>query len=414
MKGVFHRNKPHINIGTIGHIDHGKTTLTSAITNVLSLYNTDIVAKSFKEIDSILEEQLRGITIQTSHIEYETDVRHYTHIDCPGHADYIKNMITGAAQMDAAILVVSAIDGPMPQTREHILLAKQIGISHIIVFINKVDLIDDDEIINLIELELKSLLVDYGYESDNVMCVCGSASKAIEDIHIYKHNNNYDFTDSKWIKYILNLLKVLDTFVPLPKRQDDLPFLMTVEDIFSITGRGTVVTGRVDRGIIYPLDSVEIIGYNFEKKLVVVNTLEMFNKTLDYAKSGDNVGVLLKGIQKNEVRKGMVLTKPNILKAYDEFEAKVYVLTFEEGGRKKPFMIGYKPQFYIRTTDITGTVLDIKSYLSNISQKMALPGDTIILKVKLFSKLALEVGLRFIIREGGLTIGAGIITSFCS
>lgn len=414
MKGVFYRTKPHINIGTIGHIDHGKTTLTSAITNVLSLFNTNIVAKSFKDIDSIVEEQLRGITIQTSHIEYETSVRHYTHIDCPGHADYIKNMITGVAQMDAAILVVSAIDGPMPQTREHILLAKQIGINHIIVFINKIDLIEDDEIINLIELELNSLLIDYGYESNNVVCVSGSAIKALEDIHMYKQKSISNFTDSKWIKSIINLLDVLDTFIPLPKRQDDLPFLMTIEDIFSITGRGTVVTGRVDRGIIYPLDSVELIGYNFDKKVVVVNTLEMFNKTLDYAKSGDNIGVLLKGIQKNEVRKGMVLTKPNILKAYDEFEATVYVLTFEEGGRKKPFLIGYKPQFYIRTTDITGTVLDIKSSLSHISQKMALPGDNIILKIKLFSKLALEIGLRFVIREGGFTIGAGVITNFCN
>lgn len=401
----FIRTKPHLNIGTIGHVDHGKTTLTSAITTLLSLINKT-KAKSYSEIDSAPEEILRGITIQTSHIEYETNLRHYAHIDCPGHADYIKNMIVGAAQMDGAILVVSATDGPMPQTREHILLAKQIGVPKLIIFINKADLIEDLDLISIIELEIRDLLCKYEFpylESDTP-CIIGSATKALD---ILLKNKITTRGHNKWIDKLLDLIDAIDLF-PIPTRNADKPFLMAIEDIFSITGRGTVITGRVERGTINVMDIVEIIGYK-QNKLVSIISIEMFQKNLISTIAGDNIGLLIKGIPKSELQRGMVVAIPNTIKAYIHFEAEVYILTFEEGGRKKPFLIGYKPQFYIRTTDVTGKVIKIKSNLGAI-QNMVLPGDNIILEIELIYKIALERGMRFAIREGGKTIGAGIIT----
>lgn len=405
IKLPFIRTKPHINLGTIGHVDHGKTSLTSVITKVLSLLN-NTKAKSYKDIDSSKEEQIRGITIKTTHVEYETDKRHYAHIDCPGHADYVKNMIIGATQMDGAILVVSAAEGPMPQTREHILLAKQIGIQKLIIFINKSDLVTDTEILDLVELEIKDLLNEYGFTDPNIPCIYGSALKASEAL---QNMSNVLDVNNIWISKILDLINIMDTYIPVPARSENLPYLMSIESIFSIIGRGTVVTGRVERGIIRINDTVELIGY-FTNKLVNVISLEMFQKTLSKCIPGDNIGVLLRGVQKSELKRGMVLAKPNSIKAYDNFEAEVYILKSEEGGRKKPFSIGYKPQFFIRTVDITGTVTKIISnIITSDTPSMVLPGDKVCLEIKLLYKIALEKGVRFAIREGGKTIGAGII-----
>lgn len=405
IKLPFIRTKPHINIGTIGHVDHGKTSLTSVITKVLSLLNKNTKAKSYKDIDSSKEEQIRGITIKTTHVEYETSKRHYAHIDCPGHSDYVKNMIIGAAQMDGAILVVSASEGPMPQTREHILLAKQIGIQKLIIFINKEDLVQDTEILDLVELEIKDLLNEYGFTDPNIPCISGSALKASEALQ--SKSNTLDINNI-WISKILSLINLMDTYINVPPRSETLPYLMSIESIFSIIGRGTVVTGRVERGIIETNDTVELIGY-FTNKLVNVISLEMFQKTLSKCIPGDNIGVLLRGIQKSELKRGMVLAKPNSIKAYDLFEAEVYILKSEEGGRKKPFSIGYKPQFFIRTVDITGTIIKIISSTTTDILSMVLPGDKVCLEIKLLYKIALEKGVRFAIREGGKTIGAGII-----
>lgn len=407
MRSLFKRNKPHINIGTIGHVDHGKTSLTSAITNALALIGK-AKAKTYSEIDSAPEEKARGITIQTAHIEYETEFRHYAHIDCPGHSDYIKNMITGAAQMEGAILVVSASDGPMPQTREHILLAKQIGVPKLIIFMNKIDLVKDNDLLDLVELEIRSLLETYGFPHDeeSTPCIRGSATKALEDI---KTISTYTKGKSIWIDKIFELIDCIDKNLHTPVRIETLPFLMAIEDVFSITGRGTVVTGRIERGIIQLNDTIEIIGFS-NKKIATVIGIEMFQKTLNKGIAGDNVGILLRGFQKTEVQRGMVLIKPNSMQSYKKFEAEVYVLKAEEGGRKKPFMIGYKPQFYIRTTDITGTITNIKSNITNNKVLMVLPGEHVCLEISLMYEIALEKGMRFAIREGGLTIGAGVIT----
>ncbi|XP_029142619.1 elongation factor Tu, apicoplast-like [Protobothrops mucrosquamatus] len=405
IKLPFMRTKPHINLGTIGHVDHGKTSLTSVITKVLALLNKKTKAKSYKEIDSSKEEQIRGITIKTTHVEYETTKRHYAHIDCPGHADYVKNMIIGATQMDGAILVVSASEGPMPQTREHILLAKQIGIQKLIIFINKEDLVPDKDILDLVELEIKALLEEYGFDDPDTPCVSGSAYKALEALQ-----NMSDILDEKniWVSKILTLINIIDSYIPVPVRSETLPLLISIESIFSIIGRGTVVTGRVERGIIEINDTVELIGY-YSNKLVSVISLEMFQKTLFKCIPGDNIGALLRGVQKSEVRRGMVLAKPNSIKVYNTFEAEVYILKAEEGGRKKPFSIGYKPQFFIRTVDITGTVIKIVSSTAQNNSTIILPGDKLCLEIKLLYNIALEKGMRFAIREGGKTIGAGII-----
>lgn len=403
----FIRKKPHINVGTIGHVDHGKTTLTSALTMVLAKLG-DTKAKSYSEIDSAPEEIIRGITIQTAHVEYQTNKRHYAHIDCPGHVDYIKNMITGAAQMDSAILVVSATDGPMPQTREHILLAKQIGVPNFIIFINKIDLLEDSELLNIMELEVRELLESYGLPGDEKVtpCIIGSATKALEELSkitkVVKGTN-------KWIDCILDLIEALDTKIPLPNRTEDKEFLMAIEDTFSITGRGTVATGKIERGTVYPLDNLELVGYGI-KKSVTVTSLETFQKTLEKGLAGDNVGILLRGLEKSEIERGMVLAKPNSILLCDTFEADVYILKFEEGGRKKPFMIGYKPQFYIRTADVTGTILKINS-IADKHKCLVIPGDTPKLEISLIYKMPLEKGLRFVIREGGNTIGAGVISN---
>lgn len=396
-KEIFKKQKPHVNIGTIGHVDHGKTTLTAAITAVLASVNQAKI-KTYKQIDSAPEEIARGITINTSHIEYETKLRHYAHIDCPGHADYIKNMITGAVQMDGAILVVSAADGPMPQTREHLILAQQIGISNIVVFINKADLISDPEIIELIELETRELLGKYGFSSETTPFIIGSASKVLE-------NPN---SSNKWVKQIKNLLKALDSHIPLPKRELDKPFLLAIEDVFSITGRGTVVTGKIERGSIKVGDTVEIIGFNTVKTSVVIG-LEMFQKVLELGEAGDNVGILLRGVQKTEIRRGMVLAKPSSMTLHSKFEANIYILTANEGGREKPIFEGYCPQFYLYTINITGSI-EFTSEAKKTGVKMIMPGDRVTLNVRLIYSIALEIGMRFAIREGGRTIGAGIVT----
>lgn len=396
-KEIFKKQKPHVNIGTIGHVDHGKTTLTAAITAVLASVNQAKI-KTYKQIDSAPEEIARGITINTSHIEYETKLRHYAHIDCPGHADYIKNMITGAVQMDGAILVVSATDGPMPQTREHLILAQQIGISNIVVFINKADLISDPEILELIELETRELLGKYGFSSETTPFIIGSASKVLEN----PTNSN------KWVKQIKNLLKALDSHIPLPKRELDKPFLLAIEDVFSITGRGTVVTGKIERGCVKVGDTVEIIGFNTVKTSVVIG-LEMFQKVLELGEAGDNVGILLRGIQKTEIRRGMVLAKPSTMTLHSKFEANIYILTANEGGREKPIFEGYCPQFYLYTINITGSI-EFTSEAKETGVKMIMPGDRVTLNVTLIYSIALEIGMRFAIREGGRTIGAGIVT----
>ncbi len=386
---TFVRNKPHVNIGTIGHVDHGKTTLTSAITTVLAKKGM-AVAKKYEEIDSAPEEKARGVTINLSHQEYETEKRHYAHIDAPGHADYIKNMITGAAQMDGAILVVSAPDGPMPQTREHILLAKQVNVPAVVVFLNKCDMVDDAELLDLVEMEVRELLTKYGYPGDTTPVVRGSALKAIEG-------------DAKYEEKILELMKAVDDFIPDPVRELDKPFLMPVEDVFSIKGRGTVVTGRVERGKVKVNEAVEIVGIKATQSTVVTG-VEMFRKQLDEGLAGDNVGILLRGIEKDQVERGQVLAKPGSMTPHTEFEAEIYVLTKEEGGRHSAFFSGYRPQFYIRTTDVTGEVTLAEGV------EMVMPGDNAKIKVKLIAPVALEEGLRFAIREGGKTVGAGAVT----
>ena len=396
-KEKFERTKPHVNIGTIGHIDHGKTTLTAAITKVLSTLGTT-EAKKFEEIDNAPEERARGVTINVHHAEYETEKRHYAHIDCPGHADYIKNMITGAAQMDGAILVVAATDGPMPQTREHILLARQVNVPRIVVFINKIDMVDDPELIDLVEMETRELLSKYGYPGDEVPVIKGSALKALEAEGDISRGKN-EWTDKIW-----ELMDAVDEYIPTPERPVDKPFLLPIEDVFTITGRGTVVTGRVERGIIHPGDPVEIVGLSFEKKKTVATSLEMFRKILDEGRAGDNVGVLLRGVGHDEVKRGQVLAKPGSIHPYKKFKARVYILSKEEGGRHKPFFTGYKPQFYLRTTDVTGTIKLPEGV------QMAMPGDNVDMEVELIYPVALEETQRFAIREGGRTVGAGVIT----
>jgi elongation factor Tu len=388
----FNRSKPHVNVGTIGHVDHGKTTLTAAILHVMSMKGF-AKEKSVDEIDKAPEEKERGITISTSHCEYESDARHYAHVDCPGHADYIKNMITGAAQMDGAILVVSATDGPMPQTREHILLARQVGVPAIVVFLNKVDMVDDAELIDLVEAEVRELLSKYEFDGDNAAIIRGSALKAL----------NAKTADEADAKPILDLMTALDTQIPQPVRDLDKPFLMPIEDIFSIEGRGTVVTGRIERGIVNINEEVEIVGIRDTAKTVVTG-IEMFNKQLDKGTAGDNAGLLIRGIKKEDVERGQVLAKPGSITPHTEFEGEVYVLSKEEGGRHTPFFKGYKPQFYIRTTDVTGEVILPEG------TEMVMPGDTVKLNIKLLAPVAMEEGMRFAIREGGRTVGAGVAT----
>ena len=392
-KEKFERGKPHINVGTIGHVDHGKTTLSAAILHVLGLKGLKAEEKSIQDIDSAPEEKARGLTISITHLEYESEKRHYAHIDCPGHADYIKNMITGAAQMDGAILVVSASDGPMPQTREHILLARQVGLENIVVFLNKCDMVDDPEIIDLVESEIRDLLKKYEYPGDEVPIVRGSALKAMEAKSV----------DDEAAKPILELIKALDDFIPEPKRETEKPFLMAVEDVLSIEGRGTVATGRIERGVIRANDEVEIVGLKETKKTTVISA-EMFKKILDEGRAGDNVGLLLRGIKKEDIERGQVLAKPGSITPHTEFEGEVYVLTKEEGGRHTPFFNGYKPQLYLRTTDVTGEVTLPEG------TEMVMPGDTVNLKVKLIVPIALEEKQRFAIREGGKTVGAGVVT----
>ena len=392
MVAKFERTKPHINVGTIGHVDHGKTTLTAAMTKVLAKKNSNIKVRTFDSIDNAPEEKARGITINTAHVEYETDKRHYAHVDCPGHADYIKNMITGAAQMDAAILVVSAADGPMPQTREHILLARQVGVPYIVVYMNKVDMVTDSELLDLVEEEIRDLLTKYEFPGKDTPIIRGSALKALE-------GDTSEIGEGSIIK----LVETLDSYIPEPKREIDKPFLMPIEDIFSIEGRGTVVTGRIERGEVKLNDEVEIVGIRPTQKTVVTG-IEMFNKQLDSGMAGDNAGVLLRGTKKDEVERGQVLAKPGSITPHTEFEGEIYILTKEEGGRHTPFFKGYKPQFYIRTTDVTGEVTLPEG------QEMVMPGDTVKLGIKLITPVALEEKSKFAIREGGKTVGAGVVT----
>ncbi|MGI6706088.1 MAG: elongation factor Tu [Clostridia bacterium] len=398
-KQKFERTKPHVNIGTIGHVDHGKTTLTAAITMTLSKYGRAQATK-YDEIDKAPEEKERGITINTSHVEYETENRHYAHVDCPGHADYVKNMITGAAQMDGAILVVSAADGPMPQTREHILLARQVGVPYIIVFMNKVDMVDDEELLELVEMEVRELLSAYEFPGDDVPVIRGSALKALEAAQ-----EDDDVENNEWCKPIFELMEAVDSYIPTPEREVDKPFLMPVEDVFSITGRGTVATGRVERGTVKVQDPVEIVGLADEIRNTVVTGVEMFRKMLDQAVAGDNIGALLRGVQRDEIQRGQVLAKPGTIKPHTHFKAQVYVLTKEEGGRHKPFFDGYRPQFYFRTTDVTG-VIELPE-----GTEMVMPGDNVDMTIKLITPIAIEEGLRLAIREGGKTVGAGVVTS---
>jgi elongation factor Tu len=403
-RAKFERTKPHVNIGTIGHVDHGKTTLTAAITMTLAAQGK-AKARRYDEIDAAPEEKARGITINTAHVEYETDKRHYAHVDCPGHADYVKNMITGAAQMDGAILVVAATDGPMPQTREHILLAKQVGVPSIVVFLNKVDMADDEELLELVELELRELLSKYDFPGDEIPIIRGSGLQALEAM---QKNPNTLRGENPWVDKIYELMDAVDEYIKTPEREIDKPFLMAVEDVFSITGRGTVATGRIERGKIKVGETVEIVGLR-ETRTVTVTGLEMFQKTLEEGIAGDNVGMLLRGVQKSDVERGMVMAKPGTIKPHTEFEAEVYVLTKEEGGRHTPFFAGYKPQFYVRTTDVTGT---IKAYTSDDGKnvEMVMPGDRVKMTVELIYPIAIEQGMRFAIREGGRTIGAGVVT----
>ncbi|MEE0775474.1 MAG: elongation factor Tu [Bacillota bacterium] len=394
-KQKYERTKPHVNIGTIGHVDHGKTTLTAAITTTLAKEGGAEV-KSYAEIDAAPEERERGITINTAHVEYETASRHYAHVDCPGHADYVKNMITGAAQMDGAILVVSAADGPMPQTREHILLARQVGVHHIVVFLNKADQVDDDELMELVEMEVRELLNEYEFPGDDIPIVAGSALKAGEC--------GCGSRDCQWCGQIWKLMDEVDAYVPTPERDTDKPFLMPIEDVFTITGRGTVVTGRVERGQVKVGDEVLIVGLQDEPKKTVVTGVEMFRKLLDYAEAGDNIGCLLRGIDRKEVERGQVLSKPGSIHPHTKFSGEVYVLTKEEGGRHTPFFNGYRPQFYFRTTDVTGV-----AHLPE-GTEMVMPGDNIKMNIELITPIAIEEGLRFAIREGGRTVGSGVVS----
>ena len=397
-KAHFERTKPHVNIGTIGHVDHGKTTLTAAITMTLAQLG-EAQAMKYEDIDKAPEEKARGITINTAHVEYETEKRHYAHVDCPGHADYVKNMITGAAQMDGAILVVSAPDGPMPQTREHILLARQVGVPYIVVFMNKTDMMDDPELLELVEMEIRELLSAYDFPGDDIPIIKGSALKALE----YVQNGGTDVKNAPECQCIWALMDAVDEYIPSPQRATDQPFLMPVEDVFTITGRGTVATGRVERGAAKVGDTVEIVGLMDKPRSVVITGLEMFRKTLDMAEAGDNVGALLRGVQRNEIERGQVLAKPGSIHPHTHFIGQVYVLTKEEGGRHTPFFNGYRPQFYFRTTDVTG---DIKL---PEGVEMVMPGDNIDMEIKLITPIAIEQGLRFAIREGGRTVGSGVV-----
>ncbi|QTE67138.1 elongation factor Tu [Clostridiales bacterium] len=397
-KGHYERTKPHVNIGTIGHVDHGKTTLTAAITMTLSLKG-EAQAMRYDEIDKAPEEKARGITINTAHVEYETKKRHYAHVDCPGHADYVKNMITGAAQMDGAILVVSAPDGPMPQTREHILLARQVGVPYIVVFMNKTDMMDDEELLELVEMEIRELLSSYDFPGDDIPIIKGSALKALE----YIQNGGTDVDNAPECKCIWELMDAVDNYIPEPARATDQPFLMPVEDVFSISGRGTVATGRVERGTVKVSDAVEIVGLMEKPRSTVVTGVEMFHKLLDQAEAGDNIGALLRGIQRNEVERGQVLAKPGSIHPHTHCIGQVYVLTKEEGGRHTPFFNGYRPQFYFRTTDVTGNIKLPEGV------EMVMPGDNIDMEITLITPIAMEQGLRFAIREGGRTVGSGVV-----
>ncbi|MBD2186327.1 elongation factor Tu [Planktothrix sp. FACHB-1355] len=403
-RAKFERNKPHVNIGTIGHVDHGKTTLTAAITMTLAALGR-AKARKYDEIDAAPEEKARGITINTAHVEYETENRHYAHVDCPGHADYVKNMITGAAQMDGAILVVSAADGPMPQTREHILLAKQVGVPNIVVFLNKKDMVDDEELLELVELEVRELLSSYDFPGDDIPIVAGSALLALETM---TKNPATKKGDNEWVDKIYALMDAVDSYVPTPEREIDKPFLMAVEDVFSISGRGTVATGRIERGKVKVGETVELVGIKNTRSTTVTG-VEMFQKTLDEGMAGDNVGLLLRGLKKEDVERGMVLAKPGSITPHTQFESEVYVLTEKEGGRKTPFFAGYRPQFYVRTTDVTGT---IKAFTADdgSSAEMVMPGDRVKMTVELINAIAIEQGMRFAIREGGRTIGAGVVS----
>ena len=394
-KAKFERNKPHVNIGTIGHVDHGKTTLTAAITKVLALKG-QAQFEDYSMIDKAPEERERGITINTAHVEYETDKRHYAHVDCPGHADYVKNMITGAAQMDGAILVVSAADGPMPQTREHILLARQVGVPYIVVFMNKCDQVDDEELLELVEMEIRDLLNEYEFPGDDTPIIKGSAYLALT-------SESKDVNAPEY-KCILDLMDAVDDYIPTPERKADQPFLMPVEDVFTITGRGTVATGRVERGILKMSDEVEIIGLTDERRKSVVTGIEMFRKLLDFAEAGDNIGVLLRGIQRTDIERGQVLSKPGTIHPHTKFKGQVYALTKDEGGRHTPFFNNYRPQFYFRTTDVTG-VISLPE-----GTEMCMPGDNVVMDVELITPIAIEEGLRFAIREGGRTVGSGVVT----
>jgi elongation factor Tu len=391
-KAKFERNKPHANIGTIGHVDHGKTTLTAAITTVLS-QNGRAEARGYDSIDGAPEERERGITISTAHVEYETDNRHYAHVDCPGHADYVKNMITGAAQMDGAILVVSAADGPMPQTREHILLSRQVGVPHVVVFLNKCDMVDDEELLELVEMEVRDLLSEYDFPGDDIPVIKGSALKALQD------------PTGDWAAKIEELMSAVDEFIPTPERQTDKPFLMPVEDVFTITGRGTVATGRVERGVIKVGDGIEILGLSEAPKQTTCTGVEMFRKLLDQAEAGDNIGALLRGVDREDIQRGQVLIKPGTVKAHTTFTAQIYVLSKEEGGRHTPFFTNYRPQFYFRTTDVTG-IIQLPEGV-----EMVMPGDNIEITVELIAPIAIEEGTRFAIREGGRTVGAGAVAT---
>ena len=403
-RAKFERTKPHVNIGTIGHVDHGKTTLTAAITMTLAALG-NAKAKKYDEIDAAPEEKARGITINTAHVEYETASRHYAHVDCPGHADYVKNMITGAAQMDGGILVVSAADGPMPQTREHILLARQVGVPNLVVFLNKKDMVDDEELLELVELEVRELLTSYDFAGDDIPIIAGSAKEALDYM---AKNPKAQKGDNEWVDAIYELMDAVDSYIPTPERDIDKPFLMAVEDVFSITGRGTVATGRIERGIVKVGDNVELVGIR-ETRPTTVTGIEMFKKSLDQGMAGDNAGILLRGIQKTDIERGMVIAKPGTIKPHTQFEGEVYVLTQAEGGRHTPFFKNYRPQFYVRTTDVTGTIQD---YTSDEGEtvEMVMPGDRIKMTVELINPIAIEQGMRFAIREGGRTIGSGVIS----
>ena len=392
----YERTKPHVNIGTVGHVDHGKTTLTAAITSVLAAAG-QAQAKKFDEIDAAPEEKARGITISTAHVEYETADRHYAHVDCPGHADYVKNMITGAAQMDGGILVIAATDGPMPQTREHILLARQVGVPKLVVFLNKCDMVDDEELLELVEMETRELLSSYEFDGDNIPVIKGSALKALEAVQA---NSNVKRGEDKWVDKIWELMDAVDSYIPTPERDLDKPFLMPVEDVFSITGRGTVATGRVERGRVKVGQEVELVGFGETKKTTVTG-VEMFRKLLDEGLAGDNIGALLRGVDKTEIQRGQVLAAPGSITPHTKFTANVYVLTKEEGGRHTPFFPGYRPQFYIRTTDVTGSI--------KFDGEMVMPGDNVVMDVELIAPVAIEQGMRFAIREGGRTVGAGVV-----